>query len=109
SATTPPWEEAREFDALPLDALECLFDSASIAVSDVVAGYAQPSFAPRRPLLEAVEDLIGRIHADFTFDPKATTITTPLRDVLSLRRGVCQDFARLAIRSPRSPRLADQL
>jgi transglutaminase-like putative cysteine protease len=25
------------------------------------------------------------------------SLTTPLRDVLSLRRGVCQDFARLAI------------
>ena len=106
SATTAPWEEAREFDALPLEALECLFDSASISVSDAVAGYAHPSFAPRRPLLEAVEDLMGRIHADFTFDPKATTVTTPLRDVLSLRRGVCQDFARLAIACLRSHGLA---
>ena len=101
-ASTPSWEEARHFDALPLDALECLFDSASIAVSDAVAGYAHPSFAPGRPLLEAVQDLMRRIHADFTFDPKATTVTTPLRDVLSLRRGVCQDFARLAIACLRS-------
>jgi transglutaminase-like putative cysteine protease len=101
-ASTPPWEAARDYDALPLDALECLFDSASIAASDAVAGYAHPSFAPRRPLLEAVADLMRRIHADFTFDPKATTVTTPLRDVLSLRRGVCQDFARLAIACLRS-------
>jgi transglutaminase-like putative cysteine protease len=106
SATTPPWEEAREYDALPLEALECLFDSASIAVSDAVAGYAHPSFAPGRPLLEAVEDLMSRIHADFTFDPKATTVTTPLRDVLTLRRGVCQDFARLGIACLRSHGLA---
>ena len=101
-ASTPPWEEARDFDALPLDALECLFDSASIAASDAVAGYAHPSFAPGRPLLEAVQDLMRRIQTDFTFDPKATTVTTPLRDVLSLRRGVCQDFARLAIACLRS-------
>jgi transglutaminase-like putative cysteine protease len=97
SKATPPWEEARDFDALPLEAIECLFDSASIAVSDAIAGYARPSFLPRRPLLYAVEDLMGRIHTDFTFDPEATTVTTPLRDVLALRRGVCQDFARLAI------------
>ena len=71
------------------------FDSASTTVNDTVAGYAHPSFPSGRPLLEAVADLIRRIHADFTFDPKATTVTTPLRDVLSLRRGVCQDFARL--------------
>jgi transglutaminase-like putative cysteine protease len=106
SAATPPWEEAREYDALPLDALECLFDSASIPVSDAVAGYAHPSFAPHRPLLEAVEDLMSRIHDDFTFDPKATTVTTPLRDVLALRRGVCQDFARLAIACLRSHGIA---
>ena len=106
SAATPPWEEAREFDALPLDALECLFDSTSIAASDAVTGYAHPSFTSRRPLLEAVEDLMRRIHAEFTFDPKATTITTPLRDVLQLRRGVCQDFARLAIGCLRSQGLA---
>jgi transglutaminase-like putative cysteine protease len=99
-------EDARAFDTLPFEALECLFDSTSISVSDAVAGYAHPSFPPRRPLLEAVADLMRRIHADFTFDPKATTITTPLRDVLVLRRGVCQDFARLAIACLRSQGLA---
>jgi transglutaminase-like putative cysteine protease len=106
SETTPPWEEACEYDALPLEALECLFDSASIVGSDDVAGYAHSSFAPGRPLLEAVDDLMHRIHADFTFDPKATTVTTPLRDVLTLRRGVCQDFARFAIACLRSHGLA---
>jgi len=106
AASTPPWETARDYDVLPLDALECLFDSASIAVSDAVIGYAHPSFPKGRPLLEAVEDLMRRIHADFTFDPQATTVTTPLRDVLSLRRGVCQDFARLGIACLRSQGVA---
>ena len=77
-------------DALPLDAIDCLFESASIAVHDTVAGYAHPSFPPGRPLLEAVADLIHRIHADFTFDPQATTVATSLRDVVTMRRGVCQ-------------------
>ena len=106
AAASPPWEEAREFDRLPLDAIECLFDSASIAVSDAILDYAHPSFSPGRPILDAVADLIRRIHADFTFDPQATTVTTPLRDVLSLRRGVCQDFARLGIACLRSQGLA---
>lgn len=106
AASALRWEDARAFDALPLEAIECLFDSTSIAVSDAVTGYAHPSFKPGRPLLEAVEDLMRRIHKDFTFDPKATTITTPLRDVLALRRGVCQDFARLAIACLRSQGLA---
>jgi transglutaminase-like putative cysteine protease len=103
---SPPWEEARDFDRLPLDAIECLFDSASIAVSDAILDYAHPSFSPGRPILDAVADLIARIHGDFTFDPQATTVTTPLRDVLSLRRGVCQDFARLGIACLRSQGLA---
>jgi transglutaminase-like putative cysteine protease len=106
ASATPPWEEARDFDALPLEAIECLFDSASISVSDAVTGYAHPSFPPGRPLLEAVMDLIRRIHADFTFDPAATTVATPLREVLALRRGVCQDFARLGIACLRSQGLA---
>jgi transglutaminase-like putative cysteine protease len=103
---TPPWEEACDYDALPLDAIDCLFDSASIAVRDTIAGYAHPSFPPRRPLLEAVADLIRRIHADFAFDPQATTVATSLRDVVAMRRGVCQDFARLGIACLRSQGLA---
>jgi transglutaminase-like putative cysteine protease len=105
-AGTLPWEDACDYDALPLEAIECLFDSASTTVNDAVAGYAHPSFPSGRPLLEAAADLIRRIHADFTFDPEATTVTTPLRDVLSLRRGVCQDFARLGIACLRSRGLA---
>jgi len=104
--STPPWEQARDFDSLPLDAIECLFDSASIAVSDAIVAYAHPSFTPGRPILEAVADLTQRIHTDFTFDPEATTVATPLRDVLALRRGVCQDFARLGIACLRSQGLA---
>ncbi len=103
---TPPWEQARHYDLLPLEAIECLFDSATITVSDRIAAYAHPSFTPRRPLLEAVRDLIGRIHADFAFDPEATTVATPLAELLSLRRGVCQDFARLGIACLRAQGLA---
>jgi transglutaminase-like putative cysteine protease len=40
---------------------------------------------------------MGRVHADFTYDPRATTIATPLAEVLEKRRGVCQDFAHLMI------------
>ena len=46
--------------------------------------------------------LTARIHEEFTFDPKATTIATPLTEVFASRRGVCQDFARLEIACLRS-------
>ena len=38
-----------------------------------------------------------RIYSDFTYDPTFTTIATPLSEVIRFRRGVCQDFAHLAI------------
>ena len=91
---------------MPLEAIECLFDSSSIQASGELAGYARPSFPAGRPLLEAVAELTRRIHADFTFDPQATTVATPLSDVFRLRSGVCQDFARLEIACLRSLGLA---
>ena len=43
-----------------------------------------------------------RIFADFKYDPKATTVATPLEEVWEKRRGVCQDFAHLGIACLRS-------
>jgi transglutaminase-like putative cysteine protease len=47
-----------------------------------------------------------RIHNDFIFDPEFTTLSTPVQTVLEHRRGVCQDFAHLAIGCIRSYGLA---
>ena len=47
--------------------------------------------------------LVGRrIHTDFRYDPRATTIATPVEEVLLKRSGVCQDFAHLMIACVRS-------
>ena len=94
---TPPWDQARDHDLLPLEAIDCIFDPNGRAMADQCLAYAVPSFPRQRPLLEAVLDLTRRIHEDFSFDPEATTVATPLDQVFRLRRGVCQDFARLAI------------
>lgn len=108
---TPPWESVR--DALRsehapemLAAAQFTFDSLYVPRHADLAAYAAPSFAPRRPLLDAVMDLIGRIHKEFRYDAKATTLATPLAEVLRQRRGVCQDFAHLAIGCLRSFGLA---
>jgi transglutaminase-like putative cysteine protease len=85
-----------------LDAKLFLLDSPMVVTSDELADYAQSSFLPNRPLVQVVTDLMQRIHADFTYDPSSTTIATPLSDVLQFRRGVCQDFAHLAIGCLRS-------
>jgi transglutaminase-like putative cysteine protease len=80
-----------------LDARQYILDSPMITISPELADYAQSSFLPNRTLVDVVHDLMGRIYKDFTYDPTFTTIATPLSDVLSFRRGVCQDFAHLAI------------
>jgi len=85
-----------------LDAKLFLLDSPMVITSAELAHYAQSSFLPNRPLVEVVTDLMQRIHSDFIYDPSSTTIATPLSDVLRFRRGVCQDFAHLAIGCLRS-------
>jgi transglutaminase-like putative cysteine protease len=85
-----------------LDARQYTLDSPYIKTSPDLAAYAQPSFTPGRPLFEAVHDLMQRIHREFTFDPEFTTLSTPVQTVLEHRRGVCQDFAHLAIGCLRS-------
>lgn len=89
-----------------LDARQYTLDSPYIKTSPELAAYAQPSFTPGRPLFEAVNDLMQRIHKDFTFDSEFTTLSTPVQTVLEHRRGVCQDFAHVAIGCIRSYGLA---
>jgi len=99
---TEPWEAVR--DRLRndrkrdvLDAYEMTFASPHVPPTTGLLEYAMPSFTPGRPVLEGVRDLTRRIHADFTYDPRATDISTPLVRVLETRRGVCQDFAHLML------------
>jgi transglutaminase-like putative cysteine protease len=85
---------------------EFVFDSPFVRASPALADYARKSFDADTPLLEAVLDLNARIHADFKYDKVATTIATPLEEFMEKRRGVCQDFAHLAIGCLRSLGLA---
>lgn len=78
-------------------AREFVLDSPLVAATAALRDYAAPSFEPGRPLLSAVRDLTQRIFADFRYDPGFSDVTTPLDKVLAHRRGVCQDFAHLAV------------
>jgi transglutaminase-like putative cysteine protease len=103
-----PWELVRERVAADHRAADCLeayefvFPSGVAPVGADFADYAAPSFPAGRPIQEAAMDLTTRIHRDFTFDPAATTVSTPVSEVLRQRRGVCQDFAHLQIACLRS-------
>jgi transglutaminase-like putative cysteine protease len=106
-SATLAWEKVQEQVhqaglAEDLEAAQFLFDSTYVRREEELAEYARPSFSPGRPILEAVLDLTGRIHADFRYDKTATTTATPILDVLHHRHGVCQDFAHLQISCLRS-------
>jgi transglutaminase-like putative cysteine protease len=106
-----PWDDVRARlqeagTGATRESRQYVLDSLHAAASAQLADYAAESFPPGRPLLEAVHNLMDRIHHDFTYDPGFSTVSTPLAEVLSSRRGVCQDFAHLAIACLRSLGLA---
>lgn len=70
-----------------------------------IADYAAPSFSLGRPVLDGAMDLTRRIYSDFKFDPTSTDVSTPISEVLTTRRGVCQDFAHLALAALRACRI----
>ena len=101
-----PWEEVRQqvFAQNPafIDVLQYVPQTSITTVTPTLAVYALQSFTKGRPLFEAARDLMQRIHRDFIFTPGFSTISTPLTEVMKERRGVCQDFAHLAIACIRS-------
>jgi transglutaminase-like putative cysteine protease len=116
-SNAPSWESVAQLlswrgdtgrppDQVLLAVREYTFDSPLLKAGPELADYARPSFPPGRPLLAAVTDLTERINKEFTFDSRATTVGTPVLDVLRNRRGVCQDFAHLQIGCLRSLGLA---
>ena len=110
-STTEPWDRVGERlrtgrGAEVADAAQFVLSSPLVEIDGEVAEYARPSFAPGRPILAAVEDLSRRIHGEFAYTPGATSVNTTLAEVLTARRGVCQDFAHLAIGCLRSVGLA---
>jgi transglutaminase-like putative cysteine protease len=101
-ANSRPWEEVRDGIQLltnpaRLEVIKYLYTSTHITYSEALAAYARISFTPGRSVLEAAFDLTRRIYSEFLFDSEATDISTPLSELLEIKRGVCQDFAHLMI------------
>jgi transglutaminase-like putative cysteine protease len=106
-ALSPVWTEVTGVfqDPVSPDVVEpyqFVFDSTLVRATPDLAAYARESFDGQTPLLVGAADLTRRIYEDFTYDATATTVATPLEEVLEKRRGVCQDFAHLGIACLRS-------
>jgi len=103
----PPWEEVSAATiwrggSLPSDVVQFVNASPYVPAASGVEALAGAAFQPRRSIVEAAIDLMHSIHRRFTFDPEATVVTTPLTRVIEDERGVCQDFAHVAIACFRS-------
>ncbi|WP_137895037.1 transglutaminase family protein [Ramlibacter sp. 2FC] len=105
------WEAVREHlryrVGSPYDpACEFVFPSPHVPRHPAFADYARPSFAAGRPLREAAQELMARIHLDFSYVAESTEVHTPALEALAQRRGVCQDFAHIMIAGLRAMGLA---
>jgi transglutaminase-like putative cysteine protease len=85
-----------------LDIRQYVPETIITASTPEINAYALQSYTAGRSLYAATFDLMQRIYKDFTFKAGFTTIATPLSVVMKERKGVCQDFAHLAIACIRS-------
>jgi len=80
-----------------LMAHDCLLPSPYVPADRVVDALLGECPTEGRSVLEHAEALMNHIYATFEYDPRFSTLVTPMSAVLGARRGVCQDFAHLAI------------
>lgn len=111
TAATSPWEDVAASLAscaattCDLDVIQFTCPSRLTPTSLETLDFAAQSFTPGRPILEGALDLTHRIFTQFKFDATATDISTPILQVLRMRRGVCQDFSHLILACLRSLKL----
>ncbi|MCK0195722.1 transglutaminase family protein [Ancylobacter sp. 6x-1] len=99
---SPPWELVREQGAAsgdlgPASPVHHLFPSPLIRLDPEITAWAEQSFPPGRAMLAGAVDLMSRLYNEFTYDSKATDVSTPPGEAFAIRRGVCQDFAHIMI------------
>ena len=87
----------RDTQSTALMAHDCLLPSLYIPVCtsvDDLIGSLNPA---SHDVLSFADALMQKIFKEFTYDPSFSTLVTPIEAVLTERKGVCQDFAHLAI------------
>jgi transglutaminase-like putative cysteine protease len=114
AADTMPWDRlAARFEYTgrspsrdDLEAVRFRSESPYVRVKRMFTDYAEDCFPAQRPILACAQALMTKLHTELMYAPGATTIATPVTEVLEIRRGVCQDFAHLMIACMRSRGLA---
>jgi len=101
-----PWELAVPSRTNDPKSIEFTLESPLVKMFPQVHQYADVSFTPGRPMIEAITDLTHRIYTEFTYKHGATSVNSTVADVLEAKAGVCQDFAQLAVGCLRAKGLA---
>jgi transglutaminase-like putative cysteine protease len=104
SAHEAPEERCAERAAF--EAAEFALDSALAPRAPALAEWARPAALAHAGIVEFALALMHQVHDEFEYLPQSTSVTTGALEALSLRHGVCQDFAHVLIGACRSLGLA---
>jgi transglutaminase-like putative cysteine protease len=110
AADTLPWDRLAQrfrYTGRPpargdLEAIRFRQESPYVRVKGMFTNYAEDCFPADCPILVCAQALMTKLHTELKYAPGATTVATPVTEVLDIRRGVCQDFAHLMIACLRS-------
>jgi transglutaminase-like putative cysteine protease len=107
----PGWEDVAAAlrapaDRAALEASQFAFASPYVDIDDGVDAFAREVFTASKPLPTAAMELTAKIYREFQYEGGVTDVWTPVSDVLTRRRGVCQDFAHLEVAALRGLGLA---
>lgn len=101
-AATPPLEAVRQqafasADLGPRSPTHGLYPSRFVPLDQEITDWVGRSCTPGRPILEAAQEVMHRVHETFAYMPGATDVTTLPTEAFAAREGVCQDFAHVMI------------
>lgn len=65
--------------------------------SPAMTAFARDQLRPGMSALDAVVSIGHALHEAMTYDPDATTVSTPAEEAFDKRHGVCQDFSHIMI------------
>lgn len=90
--------EARQIvNRSTIEAIEYRRPSRLVPIGSVLQPFGERFVRGSAPLVETVWSANKWIHENFEYVPGATDVRTPLDQVVSIRKGVCQDFAHVLL------------
>ena len=98
--------DERRAERAVFEAAEFALDSSLAPRARALADWARPAAEAHAGIVELALALMHQIHDEFEYLPQSTSVTTGALEALSLRHGVCQDFAHVLIGACRSLGLA---